>query len=243
MRVKKTVTQEQWQKEYSDLNGQIDLRTNLVDVIYSREPLTFKEILSNLLDFADRQHGLYITYFTGCSEPGYNDKPIVAADWNEPRLRKIGDWLGRRFNDVVSVEWQDEWTGCSHCNKAVRTSPSSYGWLPAYMWLSDCEIVCPQCFETYTEELISSYVNQTGRAVPPGFYPLLKKAGFICYSPDEYCQRFKTVFYTGQNDDPKTVARQIEKELPDYDYIFKLDCTGQFDLTWCVYLRKKETED
>ena len=92
------------------------------------------------------------------------------------------------------------------------------------------------------DDIISYYINQTDKAITPEFYPILEKQGFICYSPDEYCKVFETGFHPGQNDRPEKVAKDIEIELPDYDYIFKLDSCGQFDLYWSVFLRRKQVD-
>ena len=65
---------------------------------------------------------------------------------------------------------------------------------------------------------------------------------FVCYSPDEYCKVFETGWHPGQDDDPKKVAKEIERELPGYDYIFRVNNVGQFDCEWSVWLRKREEE-
>jgi hypothetical protein len=103
--------------------------------------------------------GQEIKLAVGCNEPGYDDKPVVIANWNKtnirgssgfnysdfdytmPRLSKLFEKLG------YSVEWIDEWTICDDCGKAIRTSPDSWGWKPNYFILGDCgEIICYDCF-------------------------------------------------------------------------------------------------
>lgn len=197
------------------------------------------DVLRRLLDYCDHK-GLYITYYPGISEKGYDDITMLCANWNEKKLKKIQEWGERFFKDEVEFGWDDEWTSCCECYKAVRTTPTHYGWTPSYMWISDCEIVCHEHYEDYAESIIDYYKNETNKAVNRDFFPILEKAGFICYSPDEYCQRFETGFHPGQTDDPKKIAEDIEKELPGYDYIFKIDSVGQFDVNWSVYLRKAE---
>jgi len=195
-------------------------------------------VLSRLIDYADKK-GLDIDIYNGCSESGYDDKMAIAADWNPDNMKRIGDFIERYFQGNIEIEWSDEWTGCSDCYKAVRTSPDSYGWERSWLWASDCEIVCQECYENSVDDIIEYYKNSTDRAVTSDLYQYLEKEGFVCFSPDEYCQRFETGWYPGQNDMPQDVAMDIENSLPEYDYIFKIDSVGQFDIQWSVYLRKQ----
>ena len=89
--------------------------------------------------------GHQITCAKGCCEPGYDDKTVVMADWNNrtryypetgkrivvdntmPRLAKLFGKLG------YDCEWEDEWGVCEECGKALRTQPSSYQWTPYYV--------------------------------------------------------------------------------------------------------------
>jgi len=212
------------------------------------------EKLQKVIDYLDRK-GIYVDFYPGCAEMGYLDEPVVAGDWNigapwvkkdgrdldKPNMERIGDYLENYCG--VRVEWFDEWTNCSHCNKAVRTSPDSYGWEASFIWVSDHEIICHECVENnqgWLDEIIDWYENQTDRAVPSWFYKYLEQEGFVCYSPDEYCARFETGLHEGQNDRPEKVAQDIEENLPGYDYLFKINGVGQFDVSWSVFLRKTE---
>jgi hypothetical protein len=196
------------------------------------------EVLTKLIEYMDNNN-LYCDYYPGVAEMGYEDKPMIAADWNPPKMKKIGDFIESYFDGEIEVEWSDEWTGCSECNKAVRTSPDSYGWTPSYMWTSDCSIACVECYADNVDDIIETYINSTRHAILPEFVPYLKEEGFVCYSPDEYCQVFETGFHVHQTDDPAKVAKDIEENLPDHDYIFQITGTGQFDISWTVWIRKK----
>ena len=198
-----------------------------------------QDVLNDLLTYADN-HSLYIDFYSGCNEPGYDDKQILAANWNPPKMARISDWIEKYFDGDIAVEWSDEWTRCSDCYRAIRTSPDSYDFEPSFLWISDCEIVCRECWENSIDDIIETYKNDTNKAVSSAFYPLLEKAGFVCYSPDEYCQIFETGFHPGQNDDPQKIAADITENLPDYDFIFKIDSIGQFDYQWSVFLRKQD---
>lgn len=197
-----------------------------------------QKVLRNLLEWADRNNK-YIDYYHGIAELGYTDKQMICSNWNPPEMKKISKWVESYFDDL-EIDWSDEWMSCSECGKAIRSQPDSYGWLPSYLWTSDCSICCVECFEDCQDDIIQEYTNQTNKAITPEFYPILEKQGFICYSPDEYCKCFETGFHPGQNDDPKKVAKEIKTELPNYDYIFKLDSAGQFDIQWSVFLRKQD---
>ena len=197
------------------------------------------QITRTLLDYADRKN-LYIDYYPSCAEPGYNEGPVLAADWNPPKMKRLGDYIEKM--ETVNLEWSDEWAGCQDCGAAVRTSPSSYGWTPYYVVFNDCELVCLDCAKQDAEAIIDEYKNKDQKAIVPDLNGVIERAGFICYSPDEYCQRFETGFHPGQNDWPADVAKDIEENLPDYDYIFKIDGVGQFDVAWSVFIRRREDD-
>lgn len=86
------------------------------------------------------------------AEPGYTEPEcglIAFGNWNgvdypvdgppqqyhwrttaeDNGVKRLGDLFERLG---VSIEWSDEWSTCGDCGKAVRTSPDSYGWTPAY---------------------------------------------------------------------------------------------------------------
>jgi len=195
-----------------------------------------RKLFFRVVDYLETKHA-YPEIYHGISETGYDDKELLTADWNKIS-GKFYNFLEDTFPEI-ELDWSDEWMNCSECGKAIRNSPNCYSWTPSYLWSSDCSIACIECYENFAEDIIEYYKNNTDLAITEDFYPILEKNGFICYSPDEYCQIFETGFYPGQNDDPKSVAKNIESELPDYDYIFKIDSVGQFDIHWSVFLRKR----
>jgi hypothetical protein len=195
------------------------------------------EVYSRLINYCDEK-GLFVYTYPGIAEKGYDDIPMICANWNKKKLSKILNWGEKYFEGEVEFGWDDEWIACGECYKAVRTIPTHYGWTPSYMWAGECDIICHNHYEDYAEDIIEYYKNETNKAVNLDFYPILKKNGFVCYSPDEYCQKFETGWHRGQDDDPDKVAKDIEENLPGYDYIFKIDSVGQFDVHWSVFLRK-----
>ncbi|MFA5049244.1 MAG: hypothetical protein WC516_09535 [Patescibacteria group bacterium] len=195
------------------------------------------EIYERLIDYCDKK-GLYVQTYPGISEKRYDDIPMICANWNKKKLSRILNWGESYFEGLIQFDWDDEWTMCGECYKAVRTVPTHYGWTPSYMWASDCDVICHNHYEDYKDDIIEYYKNETNKAVNRDFFPILEKNGFVCYSPDEYCQKFETGFHPHQTDNPRKVVKDIEENLPGWDYIFKIDSVGQFDISWSVFLRK-----
>ena len=206
-------------------------------------------IITKLIDYCDKKN-YYIDYYIGIAEIGYEDKLMICADWNPDHMKKIYNYLDRNINDLLELSWSDEWTSCSFCYKAVRTSPDSYGWQASYL-MTEYEIICHECIKDDPEILIEELINRDDKAVRNWGIPYIEKAGFVCLEDMDFrgnpsCQRFETGFHPGQNDDPKKVIKELEKEfgvddLTDiYDYIFAINNVQQFDIHWSMYLREKE---
>lgn len=177
-------------------------------------------------------------YVTRCNMSPY-DEPLLVADWNDVP-QKMTDYI----ESVIDIHWSDEVARCDNCGGAILTSPCYYGDLPEWVWM-DYEIFCKDCVlkdENIQKEIIETYVNQTDKAIMPWFFDIIEKTGFVCYSPDEYCERFETGFHPGQNDNPVDIAKDIEENLPNHDYIFKIDSAGQFDIYWSVFIKKREDQ-
>ena len=171
------------------------------------------EKIQKILEYADRE-GLDLTYYSGCSEAGYDDIPVIAADWNGPssditnkhdwyntgskfvlteggqkkqktaRLAKLVEYLEKKGS--AQLQWSDEWMACSDCYKAVRSSPDSYSWEPSYVWASDCEIVCRNCWENFIDDIIEYYKSDNhygfaNKALPSDFCSILENQGFTCW--------------------------------------------------------------
>lgn len=56
------------------------------------------------------------------------------------------------------------------------------------------------------------------------------------------CKVFLIGLHPGQNADPCEVTKNIETNLPGFDYLFKLNSVGQFDCAWSVFIRKQNGE-
>jgi len=193
-------------------------------------------VLNGLIDYCDRK-GYCIDYYDGCCEPGYEDKPVIAADWNPAKMEKIGNLIEKM--ETVEIEWSDEWSRCDDCYKAVRTSPNSYDWQP-YFIIGDVYMVCGDCAMDQAEEYIQEYVNNNNRAIPSWFIQSAKDIGFDCL---EDCKVFESGSHPGQNDTPEKALQEIYDGVGEgwfqetFDYIFVITGTGQFDLSWSIFVR------
>lgn len=202
-----------------------------------------KNIVQKICDYLERKE-IYCDVYLGISEKGYEDIPVIMTDWNKVSVNLI-DFIEKHLKPkgICDYQWEDEWMGCTNCYKAVRNINNSYFWQPSYVWVSDCEILCRECWDGFIEDVIEWYKNKPTYCVPADFRPCLEKAGFVCYSPDNYCEIFQTGLHKHMDSDPKKVIEEIQKELPDHDVIFMLNQTSQFYIEWSVLIRKREEEE
>jgi len=134
---------------------------------------SLREWCQNWLEENQDEHD--IRWYPGYADPGY-DKPemgVVLANWNHfdkvIEVETDGHVHSSGKPDQLlemagySIEWSDEWTDCCECNCIVRTSPSSYGWTPAYFWASECEIECMECALADTDRYADWVMEQDNR--------------------------------------------------------------------------------
>ena len=234
----------------------------LYEYTLERDSLTLHEIIQNILNYADK-HNLYIDYYPGCAEHGYDDVPILAANWNTPgiyevkhglaerynRTAKIGKWLSwyESNHGGISLEWSDEWTSCSICGKAIRTSPTSYSWTSSFV-MTECDIICRECWSDELDNIIPEYTSNYhngfhSKALPPEFTDLLEANGFTCWQPSsEECTIYETGWHAHQTDDPKKVYDEIMADSHSWEICFIIVGVGQFDVDWTAYVRRIEEE-
>lgn len=199
--------------------------------------------IADVLDYIDRIHQ-WADMYDGISERGYEDKPMICADWNPPKMKRLGDWIEKFYHGNIEVDWSDEWMRCE-CGKAVRSQADSYGWEPSYVWLSDYDIACIECANDSLEEIIEHYQNKTTHALPSWMAESAEKAGFHCLETDEaYCTRFETGWRRGQDDTPEKALKLAKGILPyKFDYLFTISDRGQFDIKWNMLVRKQGVEE
>ena len=170
----------------------------------------------------------------GCSEPGYNDKPVILANWNNIP-QKVYDSLE---SHGYSCEWEDEWLICDECYKAFRCSPNSYGW-EMFGYIGDGFAVCGNCinWDSYLEEM----ENQPRKAVTCALFSEFK--GEITSRYDLIRDEFENGFHSGQNDNPASILESLLKSDSTGRFLFVIDGQGQFDLEFSVYKKNDESRD
>lgn len=169
----------------------------------------------------------YLGFAPQYAEPGYTNprKCILFGNWNyfAPKATDLLEAYG------YAIEWEDEWSTCSSCGNAFRTSPDSYGWQPSYFEL-DGELLCKECvpMEEYLETLEDRPTHAVNDHIDPADYGYVKLEG-----------DFENGFHPGQNDNPREIYKRLHaaghKRL-----IFNIDSVGQFDLQFSIW--KKATE-
>lgn len=171
-------------------------------------------------------------YARGYAEPGYQDPKhgILFANWNLfPRgLDTILEKAG------YATEWEDEWSTCGDCGKAIRTSANGYDWQPSYVLMNECEIVCTDCID-WPDYLQSIEDNP-------------RVACMAECDPEDYGYRrlsdrneYVTGFHPGQNDDPRKILKTLQ-EQGKTGIVFRLSETSQFYSRWEVYQKIEETD-
>jgi hypothetical protein len=185
---------------------------------------------------------------------GYTDpkESILFGNWNEKRtdrtwdperkqMVQIPETIDRRpkrFSAIAEYagfecEWSDEWSTCSDCGKAIRTQPDSYGWTPAYVLLHDCEEVCRACLDE-ADYVESELLNDCHTSDRLGIN--LADLGFSKWNAEEY----EAGLHPGQTDDPCEIVKLLP---PNVDYVFQIDDTRQFDISFSVWIRNQETDE
>lgn len=238
-------------------DAELDLIAAMVD---GDEEKAKAELLDLMQSIMERGEELW-QWASEYAEPGYG-KPehgILFGDWNEARFRKpVVDpvtckgvrprkytppvhSLSSRVSELVEatgldieLEWDDEWSMCDECNRAVRTSEDSYFWKPAYAIIGECSLVCHECILEDPEELIQELIGDSDRADTIGID--LTEQGF------EQFREYVTGWHSHQNDSPAKVMEEILHLYPDAEVVFQIVSTAQFDTRWTAWFRN-ERED
>jgi hypothetical protein len=193
-----------------------------------RKGITEKPHCSELPAERRLSHIENLGWAPGYAEPGYSDpkKAILFFNWNE---------VGRRTADLLEqygfeVEWEDEWTTCGGCGKALRTSPDSYSWQPSYFEFNG-ELTCIECTDipAYLETLENNPKRAVNDHIDPADYGYVKLEG-----------DFESGWHPGQNDDPKEIFKRL-RAAGHKRLLFNIDHVSQFYITFEVY-EKIESE-
>lgn len=164
------------------------------------------------------------------AEPGYDDpkRAILFGNWND---------VSRRVQDILeragfALEWEDEWSTCSGCGKAIRTSADSYGWRASYWMPEDSgELFCHECTEPAA--YLASLENKTRNCAVLDINPA--DHGYI-----QLQDGFENGFHPGQNDNPKEIYKSLRVNGEKRPLIFVLDSKGQFDIGFSVWAKVEE---
>jgi len=157
--------------------------------------------------------------------------------WNEAEHKfvTIDDVPGRvakRLEKLgVELEWSDEWLFCDECGKAVRSSPTSYRWKQSYSGI-DGSISCCECIADDPSAYLESLEGNSRRCVTLDID--LADHGYVLLEGD-----FEHGFHYGQDADPKLIAEALEGQGISR-FIFSLDSTGQFDISFSVWVHQEE---
>lgn len=167
----------------------------------------------------------------GYAEPGYSDPKasILFANWNGCSQR-VQDILERAG---YSLEWEDEWSTCSGCGKAVRTTADSYSWQQSFWMPEDSgEIFCVECIDP--AEYLESLHNKTRHcATIHDINPA--EHGYV-----QLQDGFENGFHPHQNDDPKAIYKSLREKGENRPLIFVLDSTGQFDISFSIWAKEDD---
>lgn len=185
-----------------------------------------------------------IEWASGYAEPGYAEPRrggVFFSNWNDVthydgHAHKVDDGTMGRLATALeaygaAIEWEDEWSRCANCGKAIRTSADSYVWQPAY---SEGGEVCHVCVTEdpadYLHELEGSDTRAWTLDIDPAEhgYKLLEDG-------------FESGLHPGQNDDPRKIAAELRERGID-NFVFRLDAVGQFDATFSVYVPEGEED-
>lgn len=188
-----------------------------------------------------------ISLHSGYAESGYEDPIsgcIAMGNWNDiskwveekrqfvtlddtlPRLAKKLEAMG------VELEWSDEWVSCESCGKLFRIVPDSYLWQMSGV-VEEGFCACKYCLNP--EDHLRNLENQdrkcnTIKAINP------EEHGYVCIQED-----FEHGLHGGQCADPKAIATVL-RDIGITRFLFNLDSTGQFDISFSVWLHNSELD-
>ena len=128
--------------------------------------------------------------------------------------------------------FDDEWTECTECQRAVRTQPDGYGWQPDYVDL-DGALVCKACCQEDPGEYIGSFHNDPDRMLNVDVADPAEH-GWV-----KVDIRFERGMHPGQAADPTRISNLLKTR--DIDHLYTGQ-PGQFDVTFWVWVPKDEPD-
>lgn len=192
-------------------------------------------------------------YSEGYGEPGYDEgKVVVLGNWNDilrwstPQKSQIVDTAPSHLAEAlellegVETQWSDEWVQCSISGQLYRSSPNSYDWQQSYVYIGDdvvgADVLAER--EDLLEEFVDSRVGDTISSVTAEVLDQkkLENMGF-----ELILDGLERGYHDGQAADPMIISKQLRKMGVDR-FLFKIDYVGQFDVTFSLYVDKKDAE-
>jgi hypothetical protein len=190
------------------------------------------DLLEKVLEFFESGKDDWKLEFAWCDkygEPGYNDPEtlILFGNWNyiDRECGQVLDELG------FETEWCDEWTVVN--DKAYRTRPNSYDWLPQLHLPEDsCEYITPDDpISVWIEAMQDNYTV----ALPTRY----TEEDLTALGWDRIDVVYENGFHPGQDDNPEVIARVLDANDDIDSYIFRLRDKGQFDCRFEVYVMRR----
>lgn len=205
-----------------------------------------KPDFTHLCELVETKTGRSFTFAPDYVEPGHSspERGIVFGNWNpacgfdKPKADQKRDPVAKLSRILersgFELEWEDEWSTCGDCGKAVRTSADSYGWTPYFRIVNECELVCLDCLDPV--EYLEECEDDPTKAFPPEWNPV--DYGYTKHNGD-----FETGFHPGQTDSPEAILKALHAEGKKR-VVFRIKSKGQFDLTWEAFFKDtKETNE
>jgi hypothetical protein len=188
-----------------------------------------------------------IEFTQGYAEPGYDDPEsgtVALGNWNEihgpyneqSRTSEVLDKTPDRLAAIlermgIGIEWSDEWYTCSDCGKCFRCSADSYCWQMSGVLTEYGDCVCCDCLDPV--EHLESLEGQDSKC---------NTIDSIDPADHNYTRiplDFENGWYGGQSADPKTIGDTLAGWGIER-YLFNLDSTGQFDISFSVWIHNSE---
>lgn len=200
----------------------------------------FDDLMRHYAEKDDNASKGEFDYGTYQDADGGND--VVIADWWDAKFKRLAKFLQDNYRDVAMV-WSDTNVTCDTCGKVINTNPTHYGWLPNYIYLEGDGCHCQDCVLNAPTDFIDDATNSTKTALLPWMVSALTARGWVCFEPETHgCARYETGLRAGQNDDPKAVKAYMQSNLPGHDVVFVITDSGQFDINWTAYVKKREED-
>lgn len=138
------------------------------------------------------------------------------------------------LDQVMEWGFSDEYSTCSDCYKAVRTSPDSYSW-QMRGYIDEDGIHCRECTKDDPDLYLEHCMNSNS----------LLNEDLIDLVEEGWTDlelRMENGFHRGQNDDPRLILEVRERLFPFIDIVFT-GSVGQFDIAFTAWVRPGENAE